>query len=360
MFVGGVRMNSSRDGASMTSLLVTVGDGLFAVDSRGLIRHAGTAICKSTGYPRDEIVGMPFTELLTNERSQPLVEALKRRAVDGQPVTLTLRTRDGHDVSLVAYLVSTFNNSGRFDGILGVLLGEQAAAPLAVVGRLRRLCEAAREGIAIHKRGEILDVNMQLTAMLGYSQGELIGMHVLEFVAPESQPLLWDRIRNVSDEPFGVVGLQRDQTQIPLEVISQIIRSDGKRVCIVCFRDVGPRGLVHQAQEEPIGKLKAKVDEEAREPGKPEPPSRRRRQDRGRSIAVTSLSARENEVLTYLASGLTNGEIATHLGVSRRTVDHHVSHILTKLNAKNRIQAIIEAERLSAAPSPGPKRTAGN
>lgn len=347
----------------MTSLLVTAGDGLFAVDSRGLIRHAGPAICKETGYPRDEIVGMPLTELLTNERSQPLAEALERRAVDGQPVTLALRTRDGHDVHLTAYLVSTFNRGGRFDGILGVLLGEQAVAPLAVEGggeveRLRRLCEAAREGIAIHKKGEILDVNTRLTAMLGYSQEELIGMHVLEFAAPESQALLWDRIRNVSGEPFDVVGLRRDGAQIALEVISERIPCDGKRVCIVVFRDAGPRRLVRQAQDEGIGKLKANLDEEARAQGEPEPPSRRRRQDR-RTSGLAALSERENEVLTHLASGLTNGEIANRLGVSKRTVDHHVSHILTKLNAKNRIQAIIAAERLSAAPSPGPKRAAG-
>jgi ATP/maltotriose-dependent transcriptional regulator MalT len=57
------------------------------------------------------------------------------------------------------------------------------------------------------------------------------------------------------------------------------------------------------------------------------------------------LTARELEVLPLLAEGLRNAEIADRLVVSRKTVDHHVSAILRKLDVTTRGQAATEAIR---------------
>ena len=60
----------------------------------------------------------------------------------------------------------------------------------------------------------------------------------------------------------------------------------------------------------------------------------------GRSASYPGgLSLREIEVLTHLAQGQTNREIARKLVLSERTVQRHISNIYTKINVRNRAEA---------------------
>ena len=62
---------------------------------------------------------------------------------------------------------------------------------------------------------------------------------------------------------------------------------------------------------------------------------------------ILGLSPREAEVLTLVARGYTNREIAAALVISVKTASVHVSHILRKLDAPNRLEAAAIAHRLA-------------
>jgi len=62
----------------------------------------------------------------------------------------------------------------------------------------------------------------------------------------------------------------------------------------------------------------------------------------GRPLPV-ALTSREQEILRLIAAGWTNHEIAGHLFISPLTCKSHVSRILTKLEARDRIQLVVLA-----------------
>ncbi|MBD1865812.1 helix-turn-helix transcriptional regulator [Oculatella sp. FACHB-28] len=53
-----------------------------------------------------------------------------------------------------------------------------------------------------------------------------------------------------------------------------------------------------------------------------------------------TLSDRELQILELVAGGLTNQEIAEKLEISKRTVDNHISNILTKTSTGNRVALV--------------------
>ncbi len=60
----------------------------------------------------------------------------------------------------------------------------------------------------------------------------------------------------------------------------------------------------------------------------------------GRFKSPASLSYRESEILELVATGLTNHDIAEKLEISKRTVDNHISNILTKTGTENRVELV--------------------
>jgi DNA-binding CsgD family transcriptional regulator len=94
----------------------------------------------------------------------------------------------------------------------------------------------------------------------------------------------------------------------------------------------------------------AKLRQQLRSSGHAGVPGPPRRVTRTNPLGLTP---RQMEVLRALSDGSTNAELAARLYVSEKTVDHHVSAILTKLGVANRREAARRARELGILASDG-------
>ncbi len=151
--------------------------------------------------------------------------------------------------------------------------------------------------------------------------------------------------------PAGALELQRLQLAGQSEQAAQLLR-DKKDVyeAALTLGESEDQGARRQALDElnrlgarPAAAIVARRLREAGERGLPRGP---RPQTRENPLGLT---ARQLEVLALLATGMRNAEIAERLIVSPKTVDHHVSAILGKLEVSSRGEAAAKAMQLGLA-----------
>ena len=69
---------------------------------------------------------------------------------------------------------------------------------------------------------------------------------------------------------------------------------------------------------------------------------------RRKAAEAVKLSIRENQIVRLLLRGKTNREIAVSLKISEKTVKHYMTVLMQKLQARNRIEVVLAAQKLAA------------
>ena len=76
---------------------------------------------------------------------------------------------------------------------------------------------------------------------------------------------------------------------------------------------------------------------------------------RKKAALAIKLSMRETQIVRLLMAGKTNKEIAHGLRLSEKTVKHYMTHLMQKLNVRNRMEVAIAARALAAGETAGPE-----
>ena len=104
--------------------------------------------------------------------------------------------------------------------------------------RFRILASGAFEGIAITSQGKFMDVNAQLTEMLGYEPDEMIGQPITDFIAPEDRDRVTANIRDGSESNIEHDMLRKDGSRVTVESHGQTIVQGGIPIRLTAIRDI--------------------------------------------------------------------------------------------------------------------------
>ena len=113
--------------------------------------------------------------------------------------------------------------------------------------RFRSLADSTFEGILIHDKGEILDLNQSLLQMLGYEYDEVIGKNLIDFVAPESRNLISLSRQGETETNREVLIYRKDRRTNTMEVHGKPIVYKGIQARVVALRDITERKQAEEA-----------------------------------------------------------------------------------------------------------------
>jgi len=107
--------------------------------------------------------------------------------------------------------------------------------------RLDKFMQATVEGILFHKDGITTDVNPPCCELVGYTLPEMIGRHVLSFIAEDELPKVKEVMRLGRELRYETAVTHKDGTRIPVEFIVRTIERDGEKLRMTIVRDIRDR-----------------------------------------------------------------------------------------------------------------------
>ncbi len=216
------------------------------VEANGLI-YGGTVLAL--------MISMTFSYLITCSIVRPIgrIVAVMRRLAGGERVAEIPGGERHDELRDVADAVEVFrDNLVAMDGLTQKL--DRA--------RLQQLADVSFEGIVIHHRGTILNVNEALCAMLRRSRDDLIDHDMTEFVVASDPG--WLELDHQLDPSATISGevelLDAAGSPIPTEFHARRIDYSGRAATAVAVRDLTARRqaeakLVHLARHDPLTRL---------------------------------------------------------------------------------------------------------
>ena len=113
--------------------------------------------------------------------------------------------------------------------------------------RYQWLAEATFEGIVIHDKGRVIDVNKRIEEISGYPREALIGKEMLQILDPDSQVKVDEHIQENDESPYEIGAKAQDGSHLDLEVLGKEMQYGGSTVRVAAVRDISERKAAEEA-----------------------------------------------------------------------------------------------------------------
>ncbi len=126
--------------------------------------------------------------------------------------------------------------------------------------QFRCLSEATFEAVSITEQGKLFQVNRNFARLFGYKPSQVVGLSILEFVAPESRAYMQQMVESGSEQMYETLCLKRDGTTFPAEVRSKAIPYRGRLVKVTAIRDITERSKAQEELKKSVSLLHATLN----------------------------------------------------------------------------------------------------
>ena len=228
-------------------------------------------------------------------------------------------------------------------------MGKGRAPHSETWGRLRVFANTQDGVFAVDQQGRIVLWNKAATRILGFDADEALGRRCCDVMRgfdvsanllcyPGCQVM----VLSAREQPihhFDMRTRRKDGQEVWINISTVIIPADGEQPggTVHLFRDITQErrvpGWIERGAEALAGGAGRRIGEAVRVPSP----------GGGGKGPAESLTAREREILRLIAGGLTTSAIADKLCISHTTVRNHIQHILVKLGAHSRLEAVTVA-----------------
>ncbi len=230
--------------AQYRSLIENIQDGVFLIQD-GLFVYVNDAFASIIGYRPEELIGRHFKNFVAPDDLE-MVQARYEARLRGEDVPreyeFGMNHKDGETIVAVNMNVGLVEFGGRIASI-GTIKNvtaqrESQKALRDSEERFRRLSEASREGVVIHERGLIIDVNSRFADFLEMKIEEIEGCYLTDFASPESREPLSKNLVSTFNEPYEVSFRRADGRDFIAEIQGRLFPYGGRVVQITAVRDL--------------------------------------------------------------------------------------------------------------------------
>jgi diguanylate cyclase (GGDEF)-like protein/PAS domain S-box-containing protein len=227
-------------------------DLIFVAGLDSQIRDVSPACEDVLGYTKSELKQMTILDVMVN----PSLRSEFENAISAQGSVknfeVELQRKDGKKIDALVSATLRQKENGWITGFQGsvrdITTRKQAATERLRAlemqkgqERFRELSASTFEGVFIHDKGVILDINQAVEELFGYTQAELKGNDVVELITPETRQIARKHIQTRYEKPYELTGLRKDGSVFPLEVHAKTALYKGNQVRVVAARDITER-----------------------------------------------------------------------------------------------------------------------
>jgi len=214
---------------------------------------ANKQYARTFGCDERSIVGRTFAQVIGENAAREIAPRVDHVLEQREAVMYERQLRDSNgaprwiEVNLLPHLAPDGTPQSCFVLINDITKHRLAEAALRESEeRQAKFMQASVEGIVFHKDGMVTDANPPMLALIGYTLPEILGRHVLSFIAPEHVARVLAVMSAGQETTYEVAILHRDGTPIPVEFIVRTMVRNGERIRMTIVRDMRDR---YAAQE---------------------------------------------------------------------------------------------------------------